>query len=98
MPKIVLDALEAFLAVLRACFNMILELLLLPFRLLGAAIHRPSPLQIAAEAIAAQAPILAARPTTRSSRRRSARGRERHELAALIRQHAENAAAGIRAA
>lgn len=96
MPKIVLESLQAFLAVLRACFDLILQLLLLPFQLRGAAIHRPSPLQIAAEAMAAQAPV----PTgpaydTIEPTYEQRRGRERHELAGLIRQHAENAALGF---
>ncbi|MBE7198944.1 MAG: hypothetical protein INR70_14245 [Parafilimonas terrae] len=96
MNPLVLKALEEFLAALRAIFSFVLELLLMPFRLIGAAIHRPSPLQIAAEAMAAQAPIPTGPaydeiPPTYEQRR----GREKHELASLIRKHAENAALGF---
>ncbi|MEG9525122.1 MAG: hypothetical protein MIL41_05025 [Hyphomicrobiales bacterium] len=96
MPEIVLKALEEFARAMRAIFDAIMWLLLMPFRLIGAVTHRPSPLQIAAEALAEQAPAPTGPrfdeiPPTYEQRR----GRERHPLAEQIRKTAENRLLGF---
>lgn len=96
MNPLVLKALEEFLAALRAIFSFVLELLLLPFQLIGMAVNRPSPLQIAAEAMAATAPVPTGPaydeiPPTYEQRR----GRERHPLSDQIRRTAENRLLGF---
>ncbi|MGH1574514.1 hypothetical protein ACRAWG_32555 [Methylobacterium sp. P31] len=73
MPEIVLKALEEFARVMRAIFDAILWLLILPFRLIGAVAHRSSPLQIAAEALAEQ-PAAATGPLYDEIPRRTSRG------------------------